>query len=94
MTFKGTKAYTKHKCNTDALCYDDSSQYYFVRLINLYIYRYNLWTGLYILDAPERFIVNLIVGSVLCVLSYGGIAFWIGLLRGIFGAAEELVGMA
>ena len=80
---KGTRVYTKHKCNTDALCYDNASKFAITRTIKLWQYRYNLWTGMYILDAPERFVVNVILGSVLSALGYVTLMFWIGFVHGI-----------
>ena len=81
---KGTRVYTKHKCNTDALCYEDGpKQLSIIKKIKLWQYRYNLWTGMYILDAPERFVVNVILGSVLGTLGYASISFWVGFVSGV-----------
>lgn len=38
---------------------------------------------MYILDAPERFVVNVILGSVLSALGYVTLMFWIGFVHGI-----------
>mmetsp|Transcript_16632 Transcript_16632/g.21637 ORF Transcript_16632/g.21637 Transcript_16632/m.21637 type:complete len:91 (+) Transcript_16632:80-352(+) len=80
---KGTRIYTKHKCNTDSLCYDDSSMFAIIRKLKLWQYWYNLWTGMYILDAPERFVVNLILGCAMLSLGYGTISFGLGFVNGV-----------
>ena len=47
----------------------------------------NLWTGMYILDAPERFAVNVILGSVFGALGYASVMFWIGFVKGAMDMA-------
>mmetsp|Transcript_5049 Transcript_5049/g.7110 ORF Transcript_5049/g.7110 Transcript_5049/m.7110 type:complete len:84 (-) Transcript_5049:261-512(-) len=49
------------KTNTDSLCCDTTSNIFLVRWIELMVYRFNLWTGLYMLERHERFMINLIV---------------------------------
>jgi hypothetical protein len=71
------------KTNTDELCYDSSPEKKngWVRLA---VYRFNLWTGLYMLERHERYAFNLVAGTfVAAAMLYCG-SFTAGLLKGLF----------
>mmetsp|Transcript_15655 Transcript_15655/g.24356 ORF Transcript_15655/g.24356 Transcript_15655/m.24356 type:complete len:84 (+) Transcript_15655:132-383(+) len=63
------------KTNTDSLCCDTTSKNVFVRWMELAVYRFNLWTGLYMLERHERFLINCLV--LLCV---GASCLYLGVL--------------
>ena len=70
------------KTNTDALCLD-TTQKGFLAFIRKFIYRYNLLTGLYMLERHERYAFSAIVGTlVVAVLIYCG-AFVSGVIKGL-----------
>lgn len=62
--------------NTDQLCCDDG-------IVSKWIYRFNLWTGLYMLNPYERLAVHAVGWFTLLVsLSYFSV-FWSGFQEGI-----------
>lgn len=69
--------------NTDLQCYDEKSDGFLKR----WLYRFNLWTGLYMLNPYERATFH-IVGwiSTIAVLLYGGV-FCGGFVEGLRAAA-------
>mmetsp|Transcript_28755 Transcript_28755/g.41784 ORF Transcript_28755/g.41784 Transcript_28755/m.41784 type:complete len:97 (-) Transcript_28755:427-717(-) len=79
------------KTNTDAMCCPTPSTAPTTRstsskggrhVIDKCIYRYNLWTGLYMLEPHERYVFNASMAVfVCCVCLYWGVfvrAFWVG----------------
>ena len=74
------------KTNTDALCLD-TSQKGFLAFVRKCIYRYNLWTGLYMLERHERYAFHAVVGTFLvAVLVYCGV-FTAGIVQGMTKSA-------
>ena len=64
------------KTNTDTLCLNvDKSSNAIVRSYRKFVYRYNLWTGLYMLERHERFVFHLIVGM-FCITSFMYFSFF------------------
>lgn len=51
------------KTNTDAMCCDPSTGPPPLRGIRKFFYRFNLWTGLYMLEFHERFAILAVVGA-------------------------------
>ncbi len=76
------------KNNTDALCLDTSDKNTTIggkiaAFLRKCMYRYNLWTGLYMLERHEQYLFNAIVWTFLCaVLIYCWI-FLAGIVQGI-----------
>mmetsp|Transcript_6444 Transcript_6444/g.9431 ORF Transcript_6444/g.9431 Transcript_6444/m.9431 type:complete len:83 (-) Transcript_6444:348-596(-) len=67
------------KTNTDTLCLDSESR---GASIKKAIYRYNLWTGMYMLEPHERSAINVIftvLGVMGCLYTY---VFWKGVIDG------------
>lgn len=72
------------KTNTDSLCHDTSQSVNPVwRALKLYLYRFNLLTGLYMLEPHERVLFHLVVGiftTTIClylgVFGRGFVAGW------------------
>ena len=74
--------------NTDALCCDTSSNVV-VKTFKIFIYRFNLWTGLYMLEKHERFAFH--VAGWCCtaaILLYIGV-FMRGFMEGFLEAAAQ-----
>ena len=53
----------------------------------LAVYRYNLWTGLYMLDMTERRFINTVCGILAIATTWCGAVFWRGFYAGWIGAA-------
>mmetsp|Transcript_18029 Transcript_18029/g.52232 ORF Transcript_18029/g.52232 Transcript_18029/m.52232 type:complete len:96 (-) Transcript_18029:689-976(-) len=70
------------KTNTDAMCCDQSAGSPPLRGIRKFLYRFNLWTGLYMLEFHERLTILAVAGAFsaaaflyMCVFARG---FWEG----------------
>jgi hypothetical protein len=70
--------------NTDLLCDNDS-------LLSKWIYRFNLWTGLYMLNPYERLIFHFVGWFSLIVSSAYFYVFGSGFLEGLKQASGEVV---
>eukprot|EP00565_Helicotheca_tamesis_P001910 CAMPEP_0185727462 /NCGR_PEP_ID=MMETSP1171-20130828/3145_1 /TAXON_ID=374046 /ORGANISM="Helicotheca tamensis, Strain CCMP826" /LENGTH=94 /DNA_ID=CAMNT_0028396039 /DNA_START=141 /DNA_END=425 /DNA_ORIENTATION=- len=77
------------KTNTDAMCCptppptgEASKRSDWKHFADKCIYRYNLWTGLYMLEPHERLVFHALMALfVCCVCLYWGVfvrAFWVG----------------
>jgi hypothetical protein len=81
------------KTNTDSLCVDIESDGLLqrnTRWIRKAYYKYNLWTGLYMLEPHERWGLNLlftILTTMGCLYTF---MFWKGLLDGWAGTPSPL----
>jgi len=72
------------KTNTDDLCFDTTNSSRIPAWIRLAQYRYNLWTGLYMLESHERYAFNLVAGTfVIAATVYFG-SFVAGFTNGLF----------
>jgi hypothetical protein len=70
--------------NTDTLCTADG-------LLSTWIYRFNLWTGLYMLNPYEQFIFHLLGWFALIVSSAYFLVFWSGFQEGLQQASGAVV---
>lgn len=61
--------------NTDMLCSDGS-------ILGLWMYRFNLWTGLYMLNRKERVVIHLVGWFSLTVSFLYVYVFWKGFVEG------------
>lgn len=67
------------KTNTDTLCLDTDGRGVFIQKA---LYRYNLWTGMYMLEPHERWALNIlfsILATMGCLYTF---VFWKGFLDG------------
>ena len=74
---KRTKPLTN--TNTDMLCANGS-------ILSLYMYRFNLWTGLYMLNPYERVVFHVVGWSSLTVSLLYVYVFWKGFAEGFRSA--------
>jgi len=63
------------KTNTDTLCHDGST-------IRKAFYRYNLWTGMYMLEPHERLALNVLFTVLATMVLLYTFAFWKGFIDG------------
>mmetsp|Transcript_1241 Transcript_1241/g.1161 ORF Transcript_1241/g.1161 Transcript_1241/m.1161 type:complete len:100 (-) Transcript_1241:168-467(-) len=81
------------KTNTDKICFPSGSKSSSAvaqnhksssisKKLQLYIYRYNLWTGLYMLEPRERIAINTLFGFLFLVWCWYTNMFLRGLLNG------------
>ena len=74
--------------NTDNLCTESTAS-----IFQKYLYRFNLWTGLYMLNPYEQLVFHILCWFSLCVsLAYFAVfasGFYEGLKRGARGSTEE-----
>lgn len=76
------------KTNTDTMCVDTRPDASKIPLwIRKATYRYNLWTGMYMLEPHERFALNVFVGTLAFFGSLYTYVFWKGFLDG-FATAD------
>ena len=61
--------------NTDMLCSDGT-------LLGLWIYRFNLWTGLYMMNPYEKIVIHLVGWFSLTVSFLYVYVFWKGFVEG------------
>lgn len=74
--------------NTDALCCDTTSNVV-VKTFNTFMYRFNLWTGLYMLEKHERFCFHTAGWCCTCAfLLYIGV-FCRGFMEGFLAAMQQ-----
>ncbi len=76
------------KNNTDALCLDTSDKSSTIggkiaAFLRKCMYRYNLWTGLYMLERHEQYLFNAILWTFLCVILIYCWIFLAGIIQGI-----------
>mmetsp|Transcript_2227 Transcript_2227/g.3012 ORF Transcript_2227/g.3012 Transcript_2227/m.3012 type:complete len:80 (-) Transcript_2227:54-293(-) len=71
------------KTNTDTVCLDTNPSASYVPLcIRKGIYRYNLWTGMYMLEPDERRPLNLFIGTLSFLGSLYAYVFVKGFVNG------------
>ena len=76
------------KTNTDALCLDTRPEASSIPLwIRKAFYRYNLWTGMYMLEPHERNALNVFFVTLAFMGSVYTYVFWKGFFDG-FAAAD------
>ena len=80
------------KTNTDTLCLDTNpssfvgKRFLWFRKAN---YRYNLWTGLYMLEPHERWTLNLLFGILATMSCLYACVFWKGFYDGWSGISAD-----
>ena len=67
------------KTNTDTICLDTSSRFKWLRKA---LYRYNLWTGMYMLEPHERWALNVLFGTLAVMGCLYAFVFWRGFIDG------------
>jgi len=67
------------KTNTDTLCHDPNSRFACLRKA---FYRYNLWTGMYMLEPHERWTLNILFGLLAVMGVLYTFIFWKGFTDG------------
>eukprot|EP00979_Chaetoceros_neogracilis_P018086 scaffold10550_cov271-Chaetoceros_neogracile.AAC.65 len=75
------------KTNTDTLCLDQNSKGGYIRKA---VYRYNLWTGMYMLEPNERCALNFLFAILAGMCCLYTLAFWKGLLEGWQAFTEDI----
>mmetsp|Transcript_3968 Transcript_3968/g.4875 ORF Transcript_3968/g.4875 Transcript_3968/m.4875 type:complete len:85 (-) Transcript_3968:394-648(-) len=83
---------TLSKTNTDTLCLDTRPEASSIPLwIRKAVYRYNLWTGMYMLEPHERHALNVLFGTLAlmgCLYTY---VFWKGFFDGYASVESESI---
>eukprot|EP00934_Nitzschia_sp_Nitz4_P000828 Nitzschia sp. Nitz4//scaffold84_size84139//45414//45746//NITZ4_005200-RA/size84139-processed-gene-0.99-mRNA-1//-1//CDS//3329559039//828//frame0 len=80
-----TKRRALTNTNTDVMCSSSDG------IFSKWVYRFNLWTGLYMLNPYERFVLYLLGGfTLLASLTYF-VVFWRGFTAGVMQASESVL---